>query len=137
MEYFTNLFRSIKLIFLNLILFLLDEVETGKQYALVISTNSGLWRYKIGDTILVTSTQPFRIQVTGRTKFFINAFGEELMVDNTDKAMLNASLATNSIVRNYTAGPKYFDESGKGAHEWIIEFAQAPENLRRVCTTSR
>ena len=110
-------------------IFSIDEVQTGQQYALVISTNSGLWRYKIGDTVLVTSTQPFRIKVTGRTKFFINAFGEELMVDNADKAILKAAVATNSIVRNYTAGPKYFDESGKGAHEWMIEFALAPKEL--------
>lgn len=106
----------------------LDEVETGKQYAIVITTNSGLWRYLIGDTVQFTSTRPYRIKVTGRTKFFINAFGEELMAENADSAILIASEATNSIVKHYTAGPKYFDESGKGTHEWIIEFERRPEN---------
>lgn len=106
----------------------LDEVETGKQYAIVITTNSGLWRYLIGDTIQFTSTRPYRIRVTGRTKFFINAFGEELIAENADAAIQAASEATDSIVKYYTAGPKYFDESGKGAHEWIIEFERNPEN---------
>lgn len=107
----------------------LDEVETGQQYALVITTNSGLWRYMIGDTIQFTSTNPFRVKVTGRTKFFINAFGEELIAENSDFAIQKAAEMTDSLVRHYTAGPKYFDDAGKGAHEWIIEFEKAPENI--------
>lgn len=107
----------------------LDEVETGQQYAILITTNSGLWRYMIGDTIQFTSTKPYRIKVTGRTKFFINAFGEELIAENSDFAILKASEKTNALVRHYTAGPKYFDHTGKGAHEWIIEFEREPDDL--------
>lgn len=107
----------------------LDEVETGQQYAILITTNSGLWRYMIGDTIHFTSTKPYRIKVTGRTKFFINAFGEELIAENADYAILKAAEQTDAIVRYYTAGPKYFDHTGKGSHEWIIEFERKPEKM--------
>jgi hypothetical protein len=106
----------------------LNELETGKQYALVISTNSGLWRYIIGDTIEVTSLQPIRIRVTGRIKSYINAFGEEVIVDNSDKAITKACMLTGAKVKDYTVAPRYFDDTGKASHEWLIEFEQEPEN---------
>ncbi|QDH78700.1 GH3 auxin-responsive promoter family protein [Echinicola soli] len=105
----------------------LEEVELGKNYALVISTNGGLWRYKIGDTVKFTSIRPYRIRISGRTKHFINAFGEEVIVENAEKAIEVAAEATSAIVVNFTAAPVYFEGAdGKGAHEWIIEFSQAP-----------
>ncbi len=108
----------------------LNQVELDKNYALVISTNAGLWRYLIGDTIQFTSLYPFRIKVSGRTKFFINAFGEEVIVDNTDKAILEASKQSGVRVKDYTAGPMYFtDTGGKGGHEWIIEFDDPPADV--------
>ncbi len=107
----------------------LREVEIGKQYAPVISTNGGLWRYLVGDTIQFTSLQPFRIKVTGRLKHFINAFGEELIVDNTDAAIATASEKTGAVVNDYTAAPVYFSEQNNGAHEWLIEFEKEPESL--------
>lgn len=107
----------------------LGEVELGKQYALVISTNGGLWRYLVGDTIQFTSLQPFRIKVSGRLKHFINAFGEEVIVDNADHAIATASRQTGAVVRDYTAGPVYFSQDGNGAHEWLIEFDKAPDNM--------
>lgn len=100
----------------------LEEVEIGKNYALVISTNAGLWRYIIGDTVQFTSLEPFRIKVSGRIKHFINAFGEEVIIDNSDYAIKRACEDTNSEVNEYTAGPIYISEDGNGAHEWIIEF---------------
>lgn len=109
----------------------LDEVELGKNYALIISTNAGLWRYQIGDTIKFTSLAPYRIQITGRTKHFINAFGEELIIDNAEKALAKACAETKSAIREYTACPIYFKGNDAGAHEWIIEFEKAPENLQR------
>jgi len=107
----------------------LAEVETGKNYALIISTNAGLWRYVIGDTIMFTSVDPYRFRITGRTKNFINAFGEELMVDNADKALDIACKKSGAIITDYTAAPVYFDEKNNGAHEWIIEFESAPGNI--------
>lgn len=109
----------------------LDEVELDKNYALIITTNAGLWRYQIGDTIKFTSLSPHRIQITGRTKHFINAFGEELIIDNAEKALAKACVETDSIIRDYTACPVYFKGNEAGAHEWIIEFEQAPKNLER------
>ncbi len=109
----------------------LKEVEIGKVYALIISTNSGLWRYQLGDTIRFTSLNPHRIQITGRTKQFINAFGEELMVDNAEKAMAFACSETSSLVREYTVAPLFFPEKNNGLHEWLIEFEQEPENMTR------
>jgi hypothetical protein len=100
----------------------LQDVEVGKQYALVISTNGGLWRYLVGDTIVFTTLQPFRIKVSGRIKHYINAFGEELIVDNTDKAIAIACAQTGAVVNDYTAAPLYFGESSNGTHEWLIEF---------------
>ncbi len=107
---------------------LLDEVEVGKNYALVISTNAGLWRYLIGDTVKFTSKYPFRLKVSGRTKHFINAFGEEVIVENADHAIKIAAQNTDSLVANYTAGPVYMGDGSRGRHEWIIEFTKEPEN---------
>lgn len=105
----------------------LNKVELGKHYAPIISTNGGLWRYIIGDTIQFTSLEPFRIRVSGRLKHFINAFGEEVMVDNTDQAIAEACRATGATVVDYTAAPIYFGNESNGAHEWLIEFSQAPK----------
>lgn len=107
----------------------LNKVEINEQYALVISTNGGLWRYLVGDTIQFTSVQPFRIKVTGRLKHFINAFGEEVIVENTDSAIAIASEKTGSVVNDYTAAPVYFSEQNNGLHEWLIEFEKEPENI--------
>jgi len=111
----------------------LSEVNLNTNYALVITTNGGLWRYKIGDTIRFTSLAPYRIQVTGRTKHFINVFGEELIIDNTEKALEKASMKTQSIISNYTAGPIFMKKNKQGAHEWIIEFEKEPENFDYFC----
>ena len=108
----------------------LNKVELNKHYAPVISTNGGLWRYIVGDTIEFTCLQPFRIKVTGRLKHFINAFGEELMIANADKAIAAASEKTNSIVNDYTAAPVYFSDNNNGAHEWLIEFEKEPANIQ-------
>lgn len=107
------------------------QVELNKQYAVVISSNAGLWRYKIGDTIRFTSLFPHRVQVSGRVKHFINAFGEEVIVDNSDKAIAEACAQTGAKVTEYTAAPIYIVGNEKGGHEWIIEFTKAPDNLER------
>lgn len=107
----------------------LNKVELNKNYALVISTNGGLWRYLVGDTIQFTSLEPFRIKVSGRLKHYMNAFGEEVIVDNTDKAIAIASAKTNAIVNDYTAAPVYFSNENNGAHEWLIEFDKEPESI--------
>ena len=107
----------------------LKQVELNKNYALVISTNGGLWRYLLGDTIQFTSLRPFKIKVTGRLKHYMNAFGEEIIVDNADRAIAVASLKTGAIVNDYTAAPVYFSENTNGAHEWLIEFDNPPEQL--------
>lgn len=110
----------------------LADVKVGKNYALVISTNAGLWRYKIGDTVKFTSTYPFRFHISGRTRHFINAFGEEVIVENAEKAIELACEATGATIANFTAAPVYFDSSGsKGAHEWVIEFRTAPKELNQ------
>lgn len=107
----------------------LDEVELNKNYALIISTNAGLWRYIIGDTIKFTSISPFRIRVTGRTKLFVNAFGEEVIIENTEQAVKIACEKTGSMVKEYTVAPVYFSEENNGAHQWLIEFEKAPVSL--------
>jgi hypothetical protein len=107
----------------------LDEVKTGKNYAVVISTNGGLWRYLIGDTIQFTSLAPYKIIVSGRIKHFINAFGEELIVNNSDCAIAAACEKTGAIVNDYTAAPIYFSEKGNGSHEWLIQFEKEPCDL--------
>lgn len=109
----------------------LDEVEVGVNYAIVISTNGGLWRYVIGDTVSFTSKYPFLFRITGRTKSFINAFGEELIVDNAEAALKMACEATGAVVSEYTAAPIYFGDSNTGAHEWVIEFANEPLSIEK------
>jgi hypothetical protein len=107
----------------------LKDVEVGKNYALVINTNGGLWRYLLGDTIQFSTLNPYRIKVTGRLKHYMNAFGEEVIVDNSDKAISIASEKTGAVVNDYTAAPIYFSEQNNGAHEWLIEFDKEPENM--------
>lgn len=107
----------------------LDEVETGKNYALLISTNGGLWRYAIGDTIEFTSTRPFLFKITGRTKSYINAFGEELIIDNAEKGLQKACNMTCAEVVEYTVAPIYISDHSGGCHEWFIEFAEEPTDL--------
>lgn len=107
----------------------LEAVEKGKVYAVIISHNGGLWRYNIGDTVTFTSTSPYKIRVTGRTKQFINAFGEELMVENADRALAMTCDALQSVVNEYTAAPIYIEGSGRGGHQWIVEFTESPANL--------
>lgn len=109
----------------------LEGVETGKQYAVVISTSGGLWRYKIGDTIEFTSTDPYLFKVTGRTRQFINTFGEELIVDNADKAINDACRQTHAKINEYTVAPVYFGDNNNGAHEWLIEFETPPADMKR------
>ena len=104
-------------------------VETGKNYAMVISTSAGLWRYMIGDTVKFTQKNPYKFIITGRTKFFINAFGEELIVDNAGNGLKAACEATSAQIREYTAAPVYMDAHGKCRHQWLIEFAKEPESL--------
>lgn len=104
----------------------LKEVELHKNYALVLNTNCGLWRYLVGDTIQFTSLNPFRIKVSGRLKHFINAFGEEVIVDNSDHAIAEACKQTGAIVNDYTAAPVYMTGESNGAHEWIVEFENLP-----------
>ena len=112
----------------------LKDVQLDKNYALIISTTGGLWRYIIGDTIKFTHLNPYKIKVTGRLKHYMNAFGEEVMVDNTDKAIALAAAKTNAVVNDYTAAPVYFSESSNGTHEWLIEFDVPPQNLQTFTT---
>lgn len=107
----------------------LEEVELNKNYALIISTNAGLWRYKVGDTIKFTSLNPFRFKITGRTKHFINAFGEEVIIDNAENALKIACEKTGALIAEYTAAPVYMSDKGSGAHEWLIEFEREPDHL--------
>jgi hypothetical protein len=109
----------------------LEQVELGKNYVMVISTNAGLWRYNIGDTIKFTSKNPYRIKISGRTKHFINAFGEELIVENAEQAIAKACESTGAVIDNFTAAPVYLQEGKKGGHEWIIEFRKKPDDLIR------
>lgn len=114
----------------------LSEVEIGKNYAIIISTNAGLWRYKIGDTVKFTSTKPYRFKISGRTKHFINAFGEEVIVENAERAVQAASEATGATITNFTAAPVYFgDSTSKGAHEWVIEFKKLPDDKEKFILT--
>ena len=107
----------------------LKDVIVGKNYALVMSTTGGLWRYLIGDTVQFTSLNPYHIKITGRLKHYMNAFGEEVIVDNSDKAVAHAAQKTNAIVNDYTAAPVYFTENSNGAHEWLIEFEKEPDDF--------
>ncbi|NJW51341.1 GH3 auxin-responsive promoter family protein [Salinimicrobium oceani] len=106
----------------------LSEVELGKNYSMVISTNSGLWRYKIGDTVKFTSLNPYRFTISGRTKHCINVFGEDLFAEHAEKAVSHACRETGAILRDFTAAPYFYDRSKKGYHEWLIEFVRSPEN---------
>lgn len=109
----------------------LESVEIGKNYAMVITTNGGLWRYLIGDTVVFTSISPFRIKISGRTKHYINAFGEELMIHNVESALSMACEATHASVTDFTGAPVFMKENEKGAHEWIFEFNQKPNDIER------
>jgi hypothetical protein len=113
----------------------LDEVEKDVNYALVISTNGGLWRYLIGDTVKFTSLNPYRIKITGRTVNFINAVGEEIIIDNAIKGLAIACNKCNAVISEFTAAPVYFSEGNNAAHEWLIEFEKAPENLEYFAET--
>ena len=111
------------------------EVEIGVNYAMVISTNGGLWRYLIGDTVMFTSRDPYKLRITGRTKHYINAFGEEVIIDNAERAMKEACSATGAIISDYTAGPIFMSESqAKGAHQWLIEFNTIPDDMEKFTT---
>ncbi len=108
---------------------LLEEVEPNVNYALIISTTGGLWRYMIGDTIMFTAVKPYKFKITGRTKLFINAFGEELIIDNAVEALKRTSEKTGADIFEFTAAPIFMEEGKKGAHEWMIEFSTPPEDL--------
>jgi len=107
----------------------LSEVEVGKNYAMVITTNAGLWRYNIGDTVKFTCTSPYRIKISGRTKHFMNAFGEEVIIENAETAITKACEQTGAVIDNFTAAPIFFDKGKRGGHEWIIEFVKQPSDL--------
>lgn len=107
----------------------IEDVELNKNYALIISTSSGLWRYMIGDTIKFTNNRPYKFVITGRTKHFINAFGEELIVDNAEKGLACACAETGAQVLEYTAAPVFMDNNAKCRHQWLIEFAKQPDSV--------
>ncbi|MEO6584118.1 MAG: GH3 auxin-responsive promoter family protein, partial [Ferruginibacter sp.] len=108
----------------------LKSVQVSKNYAIIISTSGGLWRYLVGDTVKFTSLNPYKIKVSGRLKHYMNAFGEEVIVDNSDKAIAVAAEKTNAIVSDYTAAPVYFSENSNGAHEWLVEFDKPPGSIQ-------
>ncbi len=112
----------------------LEQVELGKNYAMLITTNAGLWRYKIGDTVKFTDKNPYRVKITGRTKHFINAFGEEVIIENAETALAYACQSTDALLNNFTAAPLYMAEGKKGGHEWAIEFEKNPDNLEKFTT---
>ena len=112
----------------NPLAYTIAEVKTGVNYAIIISTNGGLWRYMMGDTIVFTSLDPYRFRISGRTKHFINVFGEEVIVDNADKALDSACKGTDAVIAEYTAGPVFMSSVSKGSHEWIIEFEKRPSD---------
>ena len=109
----------------------LADVRLNTNYEMVITTNSGLWRYKIGDTIKFTCLNPYRVKVTGRTKHFINVFGEELVVENAEMALSKTTELTKSEISNYTVGPIFMSDKTKGSHEWIIEFSKEPDDMNK------
>jgi hypothetical protein len=116
-------------------IFPLQDVEIGRNYAMIITTNNGLWRYKIGDTVEFTGKYPHKIIITGRTKHFINAFGEELMVANAEKALMIACNKTSAKVKEYTVAPVYMSDSNSGKHQWLIEFEEDPKSMTVFSTT--
>lgn len=107
----------------------LDQVEVNKNYAIVISTNTGLWRYVIGDTVRFSSVKPYKLKISGRTKLFINVFGEEVIVDNALAALSVACMRTTAVVHEFTAAPVYMGDNNKGRHQWLVEFEKMPDNL--------
>ena len=107
----------------------IDDVKIGKNYAIVITTNSGLWRYMIGDTVIFTSLYPHKIKISGRTKHFMNAFGEEVIIENAEQALKEACRKTNAQIKDYTAAPVFMDENTKGSHQWLIEFDRLPDSI--------
>ncbi|WP_103327442.1 GH3 auxin-responsive promoter family protein [Bacteroidetes bacterium endosymbiont of Geopemphigus sp.] len=109
----------------------IEEVKINTNYAMVISTNAGLWRYIIGDTVRFVSISPYRIIISGRTKHYINSFGEELIIENAESALTRACLETGAVVHEYTVGPIYMDRNSSGAHEWIVEFERYPSDMER------
>jgi hypothetical protein len=113
----------------------LCDVKTGVNYAVVISTNGGLWRYIIGDTVEFTQVRPYKIKITGRTKHFINAFVEELVEDNASRAIRAASLATGADIKDYTAAPVYMETDKRGRHQWLIEFNVLPNDMDNFVKT--
>ncbi|MBQ2321756.1 MAG: GH3 auxin-responsive promoter family protein [Bacteroidales bacterium] len=112
----------------------LEGVATGVDYAMVITTNGGLWRYMIGDTVRFTQTKPWKIVISGRTKLYINAFGEELMISNAEAAMSRACQETGAVVKEYTAAPVFMDQHTRGCHEWLVEFDKQPSSLEAFRT---
>ncbi len=112
----------------------IGDVKPGENYAMLITTNSGLWRYMIGDTVIFTSTYPHRIKISGRTKHFVNAFGEELIIDNAEKALKVACEKTGAIIDEYTAAPVYITKTSSGRHEWLIEFNKKPSDMNYFAT---
>lgn len=113
----------------------LEEVEIGKNYAILISTSAGLWRYVMGDTVKFVSKAPYRIKVSGRTKHFINVFGEEVMVGNAEEAIRRTLVDHPAIISEYTVGPRFLDGEQKGGHDWIIEFVKEPRDLNAFAET--
>ena len=113
----------------------LGEVEKDVNYAIVISTNGGLWRYMMGDTVIFTELNPFRFRISGRTKHFINVFGEEVIIDNAEKALESACRKTGALITEYTAGPVFMSSDSKGSHEWLIEFEREPSDLLQFTET--
>jgi len=113
----------------------LKDIELHKNYAIVISTSCGLWRYVIGDTVRFTSRNPYKFVITGRTKHFINAFGEELIVDNAEKGLARACLETGAQVSEYSAAPVFMDQEAKCRHQWLIEFARMPDSIDKFAAT--
>lgn len=112
----------------------LNEVEIGKNYSMVITTNSGLWRYKIGDTIKFTSTNPYRFLISGRSQHCINVFGEDLFTEHAEKALATACEKTGAILKDFTAAPLFYNQNKKGYHEWLVEFMKPPQNLQEFTT---
>jgi hypothetical protein len=119
----------------NLPVCTISEVKTGINYAIIISTNGGLWRYMMGDTLVFTCLDPYRFRISGRTKHFINVFGEEVIIENADNALDLACKATNAVIAEYTAGPVFMNTVSKGSHEWIIEFEKEPSDLTLFINT--
>jgi hypothetical protein len=107
----------------------LSGIETGKNYAMVITNSCGLWRYLIGDTIRFTSKNPYKFIITGRTKYFINAFGEELIMDNAEKGLAEACRQTGAEVKEYTAAPVFMDSHARCRHQWLVEFSHEPSDI--------